>query len=119
MRPANRRAAHPAREFNVSKFKLEPAPTFKATVQIPVHGGDSVPVVFEFKHRTRDELDAFYKPKKERTVEEQLMDMVVGWDLDDEFNAENVAKLAQNYLGAAGALVTAYVAELMQARTKN
>ncbi|MBX9754534.1 MAG: phage tail assembly chaperone [Pseudomonadaceae bacterium] len=103
----------------MSKFKLDPNPTFKAVVQIPVHGGESEPVVFEFKHRTRDQLDEFYKPKKERTIEEQLMDMIVGWDLDDEFNAENVAKLAQNFIGAATALVTVYVAELMQARTKN
>lgn len=103
----------------MSKFKLDPSPTFKATVQIPVHGGDSIPVVFEFKHRTRDQMDEFYKPKKARAVEEQAMDMLAGWELDDEFNAENVAKLLQNYMGAAAALVTAYVTEMMQARTKN
>lgn len=39
------------------KFVLDPAPTFKATVNIPVHGGETAPVVFEFKHRDREALE--------------------------------------------------------------
>ena len=41
----------------MGKFKLVAEPTFKATVNIPVAGGDSEPVEFTFKHRTKDQLE--------------------------------------------------------------
>lgn len=101
------------------KFVLDPAPTFKATVDIPVHGGEPAPVGFVFKHRTRDELDEFFKSISQLSVEESVLECVVGWDLDDEFNAENVARLCQNYLGAPGAISQAYATELFQRRLGN
>lgn len=102
-----------------AKFKLEAAPTFDAVVDIPVHGAEPAKVKFTFRHRTRDELDEFFKTTGERSVDESVLALVAGWELDDELNAESVAKLTQNYLGAAGAITKAYVDELMQARLGN
>ena len=38
------------------KFTLNPAPTFKAKVDIPVPGGKVEKVEFTFRHRTREEF---------------------------------------------------------------
>ena len=38
------------------QFKLDAAPTFEATVAIPVPGGTTAPVKFVFKHYKKDEL---------------------------------------------------------------
>lgn len=101
------------------KFKLQPNPTFKAKVAIPVHGGEAVQVEFEFKHRTRDELSEYYKSAAERSDTEALLDILAGWELDDDFTAENVERLVQNHIGAAPAITARYVEELVQARKGN
>lgn len=102
-----------------AKFKLEAAPTFDAVVDIPVHGAEPAKVKFTFRHRTRDELDAFYKAAGERTVDESVLAVVAGWELDDELNAESVAKLTQNYMGAGPAITDAYIHAMLQARLGN
>lgn len=102
-----------------AKFKLEAAPTFDAVVDIPVHGAEPAKVKFTFRHRTRDELDAFYKAAGERTVDESVLAVVSGWELDDELNAESVAKLTQNYMGAGPAITNAYINAMLQARLGN
>lgn len=102
-----------------SKFQLDPAPTFKATVQIPIHGGNTAPVVFEFKHVTKDEYNAMFSGDNVLPDVELVMKMCAGWDLDDEFNAASVEKLRQNYQQSMGAIVRAFVNEIGPARLGN
>jgi hypothetical protein len=47
------------------------------------------------------------------------MDMVAGWDLEDEFTEANVTTLLENYIGAALATFQKYIDELVQARLGN
>lgn len=101
------------------KFVLDPAPTFKATVNIPVHGGTTAPVVFEFKHRDREALEQFTKSVGERPVEDTVMDVAVGWDLEDSFDADSIKKLCKNYMGAPSAIADAYYGEIYQRRLGN
>ncbi|MNO64407.1 hypothetical protein D3C76_551350 [compost metagenome] len=101
------------------KFSLKAAPTFKKSVDLPVHGGDAVAVEFEFKHRTRDDLDAWLKDIKEKSDAEVLAGCVVGWDLSDKCEAESFELLTQNYAGTGPAITKAYVDEILQARRKN
>ena len=101
------------------KLKLNPEPTFKAKVGIPVPGGKPVEVGFTFKHRTREDLLAWIEASREATDAESIMECVAAWDLDDEFTAENVARLCNNYVGAGGAIVSAYLDELRGARRGN
>ena len=103
----------------LSLLTLLAAPTFTAPVGIPIAGGDPVVVPMTFKHRTRDELDAFVDSRKGKTDAETFADMVVGWGLDDEFTPENVATLLQNRIGTALAAYHVYVGELTKAREKN
>jgi len=103
----------------MGKLQLVAAPTFKFKVGIPVAGGESVDVVMEFKHRTKSGLDEFIRARDGKTDNESFMEMVIGWDLDDEFNAENVDLLLENYIGTALATYKTYIDQLVQARLKN
>lgn len=103
----------------MAKFKLTPDPTFNANVEIPVAGGEPVSVAFTFKHRTRDELQAFTKSVDGREDADLILDMCSGWELADAFTRENVLTLAQNYITAPRAVFETYLDELVKARTKN
>ncbi len=104
----------------MAKLKLIADPTFKRKVGIPVAGGAEVDVEFEFKHRTKSELDTFIDSLTDRTDDtEIILEMVVGWELEDAFNRESVELLLQNYHGAAVATYTAYRDELRKAKVKN
>lgn len=103
------------------KFVLDPAPTFKAKVDIPVHGSDTVPVEFEFKHRSSDAMDELLTKVSEGAFNsvQSIQEIAVGWELDDPFTEESIQKLVQNYQGAASAVVRKYMAELRQVRLGN
>ncbi|WP_426269141.1 phage tail assembly chaperone [Dyella kyungheensis] len=102
----------------MAKLKLTAEPTFTAPVEIPVAGKDPVKVSFTFRHRTKDELADWLKQKFE-TDELAILECATGWELDDEFNAENVALLCQSYIAATGSIISAYITELRGARAKN
>lgn len=103
----------------MSPLKLVAEPTFKAKVGIPVAGGKAVEIEFTFKHRTKKALDEFIATLQGRQNAEIFMDMVVGWNLADPFNAESVDLLLENYIGAAVATWDAYFDELYKAKRKN
>ncbi len=101
------------------KLKLIPNPTFQTKVAIPVAGGESADVLMTFVHRTRDEIKVFRETRDAKTDEQSFMDMVTAWDLEDEFNAENVTKLLQNYAGAGVATYLRYMDELHKFKQGN
>lgn len=103
----------------MAKLTLTPEPRFKATVQIPVAGGESSPLVVTFKHRTKTELNKFVAERGDKSDTESFMEMVEGWDLSDEFNAANVDLLLESYIGAALATYQAYIEELVRHKAKN
>ena len=100
-------------------LKLQASPKFKAKVAIPVAGGPSVPVEFEFKHRTAAALEEFFKQAADRSDLDSVMETATGWELTDKFNRENVELLLQNYQGAARAIAETYTRELMALRLGN
>ena len=102
-----------------AKLKLCPDPTFKAYVQVPVPGAGTAPVQFTFKHRSREQVLAWLEEDKEAGDVPTVKAVAIGWDLDDEFNDENIAKLCSNYAGAGFAIVQTYLDELRGARAKN
>jgi len=101
------------------KFSLKAAPTFKKSVALPVHGGESVAVTFEFKHRTKSELEAWGKDIQGMTDGEVLATYIVGWDLDDKCELASFEMLTQNYAGSGTVVTDAYIDEIKQARRKN
>lgn len=103
----------------MAKLKLTPDPTFKAKVGIPVAGGGIDQVEFVFKHRTRDELDAFLRRANELRDAALILEVASGWELADGFTEENLTKLVQNYIGSPKAIFEKYLDELTRAREKN
>jgi hypothetical protein len=99
------------------KLSLKANPTFTATVDIPVAGAEAVPVLFTFKHRTRDELREWLGTERDDPT--AVVDMAVGWDLVEPLNLETAEILVQNYNGAAREILDKYLDELTQARRKN
>ena len=100
-------------------LKLQPAPKFRAKVAIPVPGGDPVPVEFEFVHRTKSDLEAFLASADKRPDVDSVMETVSGWELSDKFDRDNVARLLDNYHGAARAIAQVYLEQLMALRLGN
>lgn len=107
----------------MTKLKLNPEPTFKAPVSIPVAGSAPVSVGFTFKYRTRTELREYAKALAELADDanevETFKDFVVGWELDDPFTDENIARLLDAYPGAGGEVTSTYMRESFGARRGN
>lgn len=103
----------------MAKLSLKANPTFQARVDVPVAGGKSIPVTFTFKHRTKTALAEWAKTRSGKTDDETFLDMVDGWDLEDEFSPESVSFLLENYIGSALAVYHAYLEELTREKAKN
>lgn len=109
----------------MATLKFKPDPTFTARVMIPVHGGDPAPVVFTFKHRTKDAMSRLLDkvqaevPAGTRSDVQVVQDIASGWDFEEPFTAKNIELLLQNYAGAGRAIFNSYVQEIGQARSGN
>ena len=101
-------------------LKYKPNPTFRAKVEIPVAGGESIDVEFTFKHRGRKSLDAFSEQIREMPDVEALMLMTEDWaDMGEPFGAGPLAQLIDDFPAAAFAITSTYFRELLQARLGN
>ena len=113
-------------------LKLNPNPTFADEVTITVPGQKEPGTInLTFKYRSlkeygelmeligekKDKNGKVIKPGK--TVAEALPEFVLGWDLPEEFNAENVAIFLNNYPSAYGEIARAYFLLLFESRVKN
>lgn len=102
-------------------LKLVANPTFIAKVEIPAPGGP-VSIKMEFKHMTRDAYNEFIKADAEapKSNQETIMEVAVNWfNVDGEFNKENVEQLCQQYHAAPKAIVETFVRELTQYKLGN
>ena len=102
-----------------TKLSLTAKPTFVANVPIPIPGAPPVLVEMTFKGRTREQFREFVAGLVGKDDVQVVMDICSGWDLEDAFDAANVAVLTDNYMGAANAVVDVYFQQLTQARLKN
>ncbi len=101
-------------------FRLQPAPTFWATVPIRLPGGELADLQLEFRHRSRTQMAALFDSVAGRSDEDVVADIVAGWrEVDEAFTPDAVRRLVDNYPGVAGQIVEAYVRELVQARRGN
>jgi len=102
-----------------AKLSLAAEATFKATVAIPVPGGRTADVEWEFAWMPRDDFKEFVDGLKGAEDVDALMDITRGWDLDEPFNKTGVEKLTQKYIGAARAVLDKFIGEVTGARAKN
>lgn len=106
-----------------NKFSLSVAPTFEATVAIPVPGKAAADVKFTFKHRDRQAfralMDSLSPDSEERSDVDLVLDIASGWDLEEPFDAEHVGQLLDRYIGSGAAILNTYMREQTGARQKN
>lgn len=102
-------------------FKLQPKPTFWTKVPIAIAGAAKPALIdIEFKHLGREALRDYIASLPDREDAESLAEIVMGWkEVDEEFSQESLNKLLNNYPGAALSMVKTFVAEALEAKTKN
>lgn len=108
-------------------LKLNPNPTFSATVQLSVPGSDkTIPVKMVFRHRTMKQIIAWFKLQEKRESAEALSELIESWSgiTDDEgndieFSREALATLLENYQPATNEIIRGYMQELAQSKVKN
>lgn len=103
----------------MAKLALTAAPTFKANVLIPVPGKKPVPVEFVFKGRTKKDFQEFIEGLRDREDVDVILDIAIGWELEDAFVRESIEQLLNTYIGAARAVIETYINELTAARLGN
>jgi hypothetical protein len=101
-------------------FKLDPNPTFQATVQITVPGGGSRPLAVVFRHKTKSQLATWIADGKQSDLDmaieivESVPDKEEGLTLQEFFQ-----QLFENYPAAALDMYFTYRRELTESRAKN
>lgn len=104
-------------------FKLDPHPTFPATVQITRPGRESMPLKLVFKHKKASELTAFLRTANGRTDMDMLKEMIDS--IDPSEKAEGVSdedfllQLGENYATSRPDIFNTYLRELTESRIKN
>jgi hypothetical protein len=109
-------------------LKLNPDPTFAATLRIRLPGGGVEELELEFKHRTRSQLLEFAEAVESHlpgggnpihAEREHVADCVVGWRHESPYSRVALFDLLEQYPGLASAILAGYMRELMNARAGN
>lgn len=127
----------------MASFKIAQNATFKAEVEIPRVGFDSIKVEIEFKYRDRTELSKYFDKWNaarddliKASIKDgasweaatagqlalevgQMKEIVVGWGFDEELTDESLMELASTCLGAPAAVLDAYQNAYAVARRGN
>lgn len=99
------------------KFKLGVLPNFKLPVKFIMPDGEEAKITFTVKHKTIEDVQALYQG--ETADNEFITAIAEGWDLDEEFNDENVLFLVKHYPAAALSLTNSYIGAMLGQRVKN
>lgn len=126
----------------MAKLVLGSAPkTFKSKVNFDLIGGGKAEIEFDFKYKTRSQyallIDSTEAEPKEKIKKEEelktsdvykmvdekvclfILEIAEGWDLSDEFNAENVAKMLDEFPMSKTPIIEKYRDAILDGRLKN
>ena len=100
-------------------FKIDPAPTFAATVQISAPGGESLPLKVVFNHMKRTETRKFLTAGQSEPI--MLATMVHSIDdlPEGTTQAAFLADLCEAYAAAGEDILRTWLSELTESRVKN
>lgn len=125
------------------KFSIKRDPTFTTTVNLPAPGHAPVPVSFTFKWMDRksvasfqDDWFKFWEENKDVAIEEKwqnkkwaevrepfefdkLKSIISSWEIEEEFNDENLMALVQSSNELAAIIVRGYLDAYEKAREGN
>lgn len=114
-------------------LKLNPKPTFEATVKITVPGiQEPAPVKFTFKYMPKKALLEFFErhrgeyddegnvTKVASADDEMLKEIITGWSgIDEPYTEKALGEFLDNYPAAAGEIIVAYNKLVLESRVKN
>lgn len=102
-------------------FKIKANPTFPAIVKIRAAGGEVLDLPVVFRHKRRDDVQAFFRDAAEqgRPDVDCILDLVESWDADMPLSRESVLELMQEHPAAPARIFDTYMAELLEARLGN
>ncbi|MDT3708173.1 MAG: phage tail assembly chaperone [Thiobacillus sp.] len=101
-------------------LKLQPEPTFVASVVVPVPGGGDALINVTFRHKGRAALKEWTASFGGRDDADCLDEVIAAWDgVDVDYSRAQLGVLLDAYPGAAMALLNHYVGELGRAKAKN
>lgn len=107
-------------------FRLSPAPTFTAPIQITRPGEPVGEITFTFRHQSRPDLSAWIAGAKGRQDIDVLMDVVCGWagPVDDTgaavpFSKDALLALLADYHAATREIYMGYLRAIGESRIKN
>lgn len=97
----------------------ERLPDFPLPVKFTLPNGVEAKMVFTVKALKSSELQSTYNDAENKTGAEFVKCLATGWDLDDDFNDENINELVDLYPSVVGSLISAYTQALAGYRVKN
>lgn len=108
-------------------LRLNPHPTFVATVPLTVPGSaEPVSIEITFRHKTRKQFAAWWETVSDKTDVDNLTHLIDSWNgpADDAgepvpFSRDALEKLADAYPVSALEILRAYQRELFESRIKN
>lgn len=104
----------------MAKFKLSLSalPDFKLPVKFKLANDQDVEVIFTVKHKKTSELQELLN-KEGLSTKELIMEIASDWDLEEEYNEDNVNEFSDLFPASTVALTTAYMQALAGQRVKN
>ena len=127
----------------MAKIKLGSAPkAFPSTITVDMLDGTKGSIDVDFKYRTRTEfgafLDGIFKDagvkasdadekvviadvmaRTRDTNADYLLQVLDGWNLDDELNKGNLQRLCDEFPGVANSIMETYRSAVTEGRAKN
>lgn len=82
----------------MAKLKFQPNPTFELHLSVPIWGQiENEDITVTVKHLPESEYLKLFDDKGTVEYVGFAHKMVVGWDMDKEFNTENLNEVLDNY----------------------
>lgn len=103
----------------MAKFKLDPDPTFSADVHIRVPGKGRIPLRCQFRYMDEKTRLAKFSDRDDATMNDLVLDVLAGWELDEPCNAENIEKLRATYPNSLDDIFKKWADEIMPSRLGN
>lgn len=105
-------------------FVLQPKPTFKLEVTIPRLDDEGAVIEFEFNHKDRKGLKAFFDSLGEgdtaRKDVDAIGELIKGWSgVDAKYSLDALGTLFDNFPGAPVAILETYTKALAEGKRKN
>lgn len=105
----------------MSKFKIKQVDDFKLPISFIMPNGEEAKFTFTVKHkRAKDVANLFNLEADKLPTDVEFIKMfATGWDLEEEFNDENLQDLVDFFPGCVASFSHTYTSALAGNRVKN